>query len=194
MRNQRIIAPNIIFDLLKRLLAFKIVFLLLSIFCGSLATANTELSKESKLKAAYLLNFTLFMTWPEQTSQAASSSPQRINVCVQANENFFEFASALSKGAKFSTSRKQIHIVKFTQSADCQMTYIQQDASVFLQRILNNVLVVDNATLNTEQAAIKFFTDKRKLRFEINLPALRRSDVTVSSELLKLAKVNRDVN
>lgn len=194
MLNQRIIAPNIIFELLGRLLALKIVFLLLSMCFSVNAAVNNELSKESKLKAAYLLNFTLFMTWPEQHSQPANSSPQRINVCIQANERFYEFATALSKGAKFSSPKKQINIIKFIESADCQMTYIQQDASVFLQGMANNVLVVDNATFNAEQAAIKFFTDKRKLRFEINLPVLQRSDVKVSSELLKLAKVNRDVN
>ena len=63
------------------------------LFC--LATqADAPLSKEDKLKAAYLLNFTRFIEWPESDAD----EPQKtIRICVASSPKFLAFLNEMSK-------------------------------------------------------------------------------------------------
>ena len=55
-------------------------------------SAQTPLSKENKLKAAYLLNFTKFIEWPATSADEQSST---IRICVDSSSEFLEFLSPL---------------------------------------------------------------------------------------------------
>ena len=56
-------------------------------------------------------------------------------------------------------------------------------------RTLEAIVVSDSVDTSLSVAAIAFYTEDRKLRFEVDLQKIRSLDVSVSSELLKLARI-----
>jgi hypothetical protein len=57
-------------------------------------------------------------------------------------------------------------------------------------RTLNNsVIVTDSGDNYFPETEIKFYILDKKLRFEIDLDKFKKKNITVSSELLKLAKI-----
>ncbi|EEB78799.1 hypothetical protein GPB2148_2007 [marine gamma proteobacterium HTCC2148] len=53
----------------------------------------------------------------------------------------------------------------------------------------NSVIVTDSGDNYFPENEIKFYILDKKLRFEIDLDKFKKKNITVSSELLKLAKI-----
>jgi hypothetical protein len=53
----------------------------------------------------------------------------------------------------------------------------------------NTVIVADSGSVAFSGIAIKFYREKSKLRFEIDLDKIGALNVVVGSELLKLARI-----
>lgn len=172
---------------LKRILLMSIV--LATLLFNHVAYGQSELSKENKLKAAYLLNFTLFISWPEHHSVAAKHS---IILCLQGSTEFVQFANELAGGGRFSNEKRLVKVEPLSSADKCDLSYIQQKILNIPSQMQTSVIVADSELVQLDTTAITFFRQHRKLRFEINLLVMQQLDVTVSSELLKLAKVKTE--
>jgi len=175
-------------ELLKRL--YNCIILLL---IGMSLTAQTTSVSSAEVKAAFLYNFATFSEWPAEAF-ANPNSPFTIGVL---GENPFgtalnEIVLNETKGGRPLTIKyfSQIEDVK-----DCQILFINlQKPSAQIQALealkKQNVLTVgDTPDFVSKGGMIRFFVENNKLRFQVNLSAIKESNITLSSKLLRLAEI-----
>ena len=160
------------------------IFSLLSILLTSSLWGSTS-ALETKLKAAYLYNFTKFVEWPQSTGKT-------IRICVSGD---FAIAKMLEDLAAKQGDKKEfsIHSVSKSDSVECDMFYISgsdRDVKTALELIKEHdiLTVSDNDTFNDQGGIITLFQDNGKIRFSINLSAVKKTNLKISSKLLELAK------
>ena len=157
-----------------------------SVFFCIAVYAEAPLSKENKLKAAYLLNFIRFIEWP---AKAESKSPTTVRVCVDTPSEFQQFFSQLVDGRRVGPLQSKVTVVSFTAGSTCDLLYIQGKDKPVFEQVDNVVVVADSGNLSVPSAVILFYSENRKLRFEIYLEKIKKLNIIVSSELMKLARL-----
>ena len=147
------------------------------------------------LKAVFLYNFTKFTEWPADAISAAAP----IELCVI---DAPEVADALTSVTNGHTIEDHPLVVRRAALdgglRGCHLVY----ASGLDQRrclaLLNAVrgLPVLTTTDNQEFAELgggaNLFLDHGKIRFSVNIGATQRARVTISSQLLALARIVKD--
>jgi hypothetical protein len=140
---------------------------------------------ENKVKAAYLYNFTKFVQWP-------SRGEGPITVCVlgarDLGELLGELAARRAAGA--------FHVVNDPASdmGRCQILYIDSSVDNIPQVMRavtgKQVLTVSDLELFTRRGGVVgLFSERGKLRFEINVTTARDANIKISAKLLELSKV-----
>jgi hypothetical protein len=158
----------------------------LALFLSPTVWANDTLSKENKLKAAYFLNFIEFIEWPN-ASEDGSLVP--LDICLQDTTPFAAFFRALVSESPTIDTDRQLYVYLLPDATHCDYTYLYQTAVDENSPAEGSVVVLSSSKVLQKNAAIIFYTSDRKLRFEIDLANIKKAGVTVSSELLKLAKI-----
>jgi hypothetical protein len=160
-------------------------------FCGTVAAVAAAPSvKEHELKAAYIYNFAKFTTWP---SASFSSPTAPLIVGIAGNE---QVAAALASQVKNRTvNGHSVEVRSLAPSqgiADLHILYGADDASLAsLQQafVTQGLLTIgDTAQFAARGGVIRFVIDGDRLQFEINSGAAKRADLTLSSQLLMLAR------
>jgi hypothetical protein len=83
---------------------------------------------------------------------------------------------------------------------NCHILFIGSSEKWHIQEILRiikglNILTIgDTDGFAQKGIIINFYTEEQKVRFEINLDAAKRANLTISSRLLSLAKIVRDMH
>ena len=175
---------------LKRFYITACSLIAVSVFSTSLLAA--DLGTSEKRKASFLLNFTRYANWHDETF---NDSDQPINLCLSDTGSFRKFLKDKVKDKKFGPSKKAINIVNYsdkTPNDNCHLSYIlnKNDA----EKVKNNRWLKvgghhDMANLGT---AINFIEKEEEVRFEIYPSKLEQQGVTMSSELLKLATIIKE--
>tara|TARA_R110002012_G_scaffold29929_1_gene91601 strand:+ start:971 stop:1531 length:561 start_codon:yes stop_codon:yes gene_type:complete len=165
---------------------FLCAILLSYILVSQRVLAQEELSKERKLKAAYLLNFTKYMSWPTD-----SGAHNDFKLCIQSDQSFFEFMQALVARRNQGNNKMHIVIGHVQEEPLCHMAYFQSSVEQPLDQIRRAVTVLESMDVKQANSAIRFYTQEQRVRFEFDLAQLAKVDVIVSSELLKLARIAR---
>jgi hypothetical protein len=163
--------------------------MLLTCFTSQWALAadkNAHLSKEHKLKAAYLLNFTKYIDWPEEENSAGE---EKIYICLQQATPFSGFLEDLAMDRKTGQDRQAVNVVSLPTAHTCNLTYLHSTLDHPLPKVSSSVTVLDSSRVAQDGASIIFYIENRKLRFEIDVASTRKLHVDISSELLKLAKI-----
>lgn len=158
--------------------------------------AKSQAFTEYELKAAYILNFLKFIDYPSSSFQALSDT---IYIGVY---NGIEFYNSLSEVSKNRTiNNKTIKIININNINE---EYVKKFHIIFiayenknklLQTIeyFNNthVLLIGNNIKNFCElgGVINFTPQYHTKRFEINVTSAQRKNITISSKLLKLAKI-----
>jgi hypothetical protein len=82
---------------------------------------------------------------------------------------------------------------------DCHILFISSSEKWHITEILRSIKGMDILTIgDTDGFAqkgviINFYTEEQRVRFEINLDAAKRANLTISSRLLSLSRVVRDM-
>ena len=168
------------------LLAVLVLVLLLSPDTARAASANETFSKESKLRAAYFLNFIKFINWPNH-SQENPLTP--LYICLQDETPFEGFFRDLASNAAMSDDNRELKIYRLSEAKHCDYTYLHRSIQNENSEIEGSVVVLSSDQISQKDAAIIFYIAERKLRFEIDLNNIKKLNVMVSSELLKLARI-----
>jgi len=150
------------------------------LFCLGCQAAKADDAVELKIKAAYLYNFTKFITWP------ATSAPT-FNFCVIGLDPFNELLDSLeSKTAQ----DKPIRVFRFDsvkQAKDCQILYDDKNTAA-LKALGPGILSVSSQTLFAESGGmIGFVLEDDKIKLHINLGALRQSGLSISAKLIEVS-------
>nr|WP_086937879.1 YfiR family protein [Thaumasiovibrio occultus] len=147
-------------------------------FCG----ANED-RREYKIKAGYIYNFLKYTRFPNPSASLVLCSP---------DGEFIDIAtSVINPDASPPVQLKVIEDL----SLDCSAIFIPQSYVQWWQtrrhsEVLYHTLVIGEQQGFTEQQAqINFIQVGSKIRFEINIDNMRLADLSMSVNVLRLAKV-----
>jgi hypothetical protein len=145
---------------------------------------------ESQVKAAYLFHFGKFVRWQADKSASQDS----FQICVLGKDPFGNVLDATvsdeSIGGKKITIAKPANIQETTT---CSVLFISSSEDSRLAPILaaaqrSSVLTVSDIPHFAERGGIiGLVAQQNKIRFEVNRLAAQQSQLSLSSELLKVA-------
>lgn len=158
-------------------------------------TAATD-SPEYMIKAAYLLNFARLIQWPRDAF-IGPESPLTIGV-IGADP----FGSALDltvEGKKIGNRRIAVTRLRWGQDfRQCQMVFISSADSSRIGELATRVgrlpiLIVGETTdLAKQGATINFRIEDDRVRFEVNVESARLARLTISSQVLRVARIVKE--
>lgn len=148
--------------------------------------------REYEIKAAYLYNFIKYIEWPPPGLPPGLDT---ITIGVLGENPFGPTLATLN--GKMAKDRKLVVKENLSPAEldSCQILFVSPSVKEQMPEILNqlrgkSILTVSETEGFAQQGGIiNFIAEKNKVRFEINTEAAKRTGFTISSELLKLAKV-----
>lgn len=156
------------------------------------AYAETVVSKEYQLKAAFLYNFAKFVEWPPEAEQDAKDV---FVIGIFGDDPFGMDIDELL--ADKTVNEKRIEVRRFRslgEVAPCRILFISSSETQKLRAVMERlqskgVLTVGETDDFMENGGmINFVMEGNKVRFEINAQAADKAKLKLSSQLLKLAK------
>ena len=176
----------------KSLLVLFVFFWIGLLAGGPNIWANEVKPTEYQAKAAFIYNFLQFVDWPAKPIKAPEPA---LNLCILGVDPFggaFEtYQGETVLGRKLFI--RQIHTIH--ELKDCQALFIcpsekGRAAQIAKQVVSQGILTIgDSDGLAYQGVMINFYLDRSKVRFEINIDAARRAGLTISSYLLRLARI-----
>lgn len=151
---------------------------------------------EYDVKAAFLLNFAKFVQWPPEAFQNEQSP---LLLCIAGEDPFGPALNEIVRGKAISSHP---FLVRRTNNLDdlkaCQIVYIGGSDNKRLAEILRHLkgssalAIGESRDFTGLGGGIQFYLENNKVRFSINVDAVQRAHLTVSSKLLALAKIVHD--
>lgn len=150
-------------------------------------SAENLSSREYEIKAAYLFNFIKYVDWP--------SAGDTITIGVLGSNPFGTALTPLN--GKVVKGRRLLikELASVRDGQNCQIIFISSSEKSRLPEIFENLKSARVLTVGETQGfangggIINFVEENNKVRFEINADSARRTGLSISSELLKLAKL-----
>jgi hypothetical protein len=146
---------------------------------------------EYEVKAAFLYNFPKFVEWPAKRGAAENV----LTLCVL-GPNLFGKALEILQGKPIGTMVwKVLPADSKTNMRECPVLFISASESGNLSQILEGIrgapvlTVGDTEGYAARGLVVNFYLQDDKVRFEINVEASRVAGLTISSQLLKLARI-----
>jgi hypothetical protein len=157
------------------------------------ATAAPARSPEHQVKAAFLFNFAQFIEWPTN----ALPQPQApLIIGILGPDPFATVLDEIVRGE--AVKGHPLVVQRYRELEDvgaCHILFINETDATKLERIFarlngRNILTVGDTEAFTQRGGmIRFFTEQNKIRLEINVAATHKAGLTISSRLLRLARI-----
>jgi hypothetical protein len=156
---------------------------------GSGLYAQNE-SLEYEVKAAFLLNFTKFVQWPESAFPGPASL---FTVCITGTDPFGTILEGVVQGESVAGHRIAVqHVSEAPAPHTCQMMFAGETAGNLpglLKSLGPGVLTVgDGRTFLSDGGMIAFVIENRRVRFDINAAIADKAGLRLSSRLLAIAR------
>jgi hypothetical protein len=157
------------------------------------AAAAGDAASDVAVKAALLFNFAKFAEWPQLAAGAA------IDVCVTGDDAVAAALVDIVHGQKLNG-----HTLEVTRPRDsttwktCEVLFVaaadakKAGAGIEAIRTLPVLTVSDGRGFADAGGIIETYLENGRMRFAINVDAMERSGLRLSSRLLGLARVIRD--
>ncbi len=162
-------------------------------FAPEKVQAQSNISKEYQIKAAFIFHFAQFVEWPG-TRFTNGVAQFRIGIL---GEN--PFGGALDEMVKGETIANHKVVVQYSHSAEdlknCQVVFVCKTEEKRLQPILkqldghNSLTVGECDGFARSGGVINFLIENGKVHFEINPDAAKREKLEISSQLFRLGKI-----
>ncbi|MGH9308217.1 MAG: YfiR family protein, partial [Vicinamibacterales bacterium] len=146
---------------------------------------------EPALKAAFIYNFAKFTEWPDELLPARAP----FTICVLGDAAVADAVERLSRNRMFSG--RAIRVFRAADSSTlpgCQVLYLSKvpaaKAAVALAGARNVPVLTlsDNEGFMAAGGIAELYFEHGQLRFDVDLEAVKRSHLQISSRLLALAK------
>ena len=169
---------------------------LLSLAAAAPTRGQDNPSTEYQVKAAFVFNFAKFVEWPVDTFKSENDP---IVFCVFRHDPFGSALDEIIRGK--AINNRAVLARRITELPDlksCQLVFVSSVDYGHLSEVLKSLkgtsaLVVGESEGFAERGGgIEFFQEDKKLRFAINVDAIQRARLTVSSKLLALARIVHD--
>jgi hypothetical protein len=160
------------------------------------ALAGGDAVAVSTLKAAFLYNFAKFSEWPADVLAPG----QRLAMCVVGDAAVADALGETIKGHAIDGHELTVTVLKVDQSASgCHLLYVsaseaKRSAAVLLGARGLSVLTVSDADRFAESGGVaQLIVENDRMRFAINIASAQRGRLNISSKLLSLAKIVKDL-
>lgn len=152
-------------------------------------TASAESADEYAAKAAFIYNIALFSTFPDQ-------SQDTLHLCVLGRDPFGSTLKAM-EGKLVGAKKLAVHYPKSSTEAAkrCRIVFISSSEVDNLQAIVDSAQEAGTLTVaDTRGAAqkgvmVELAVEDKRIAFEINNERARAANITISSKVLRLARV-----
>ena len=158
----------------------------LALFSASVSAVE----KEYMLKAGFLYNFARFGQWDSQLE-----SLNEFTICSP-DKFFIDVANTALKNRTIKNLPLYNKLITLDEvsTSSCNMLFITSDTFILWQKMmplkLKNIMVIGETESFIENGGhIKFFLSSGKIRFEIAPKQLKDAGITMSSKVLRLARV-----
>lgn len=165
-----------------------IACLSLSIFAAPVEAAAVSQPSQSDVEAVYLFDFSKFVHWPTGSDQGPMS------LCVAGSPSFSLGLEKVVANEKIDNRALDVRRVEHTEDeSNCAILFIDSTQRGHAEELLQ--AVADKPTLTVSDlpdflshgGMIQFQLVEKRVRFSVNLDAVNRGHLTMSSELLKVA-------
>lgn len=152
---------------------------------------------EYDVKATFLYDFARFVDWPANTT-ALNRSP--FVLCIVGTDPFGSALDRIVRGQRID--QHEIVIRRLSNLDDltiCQIAFVSRAENKNLSGILNRLkgsstLVVGDAQdFARRGGGIQLYLEDNAVHFSINVDAVQRSHLAISSNVLALAKIVHDI-
>jgi len=155
--------------------------------CGALWAQTPS---EYQVKAAFLLNFTKFIQWPDAAFEKADSA---LNICILGEDPFGKDLDQLIAGETVNGRKLKVARLRSAPLPKaCQVLFISQsekDVPSILAGLGAGVLTVgDGDRFLREGGMISFVIEDRHVRFDVNRRAAVNASLTISARMLSVAR------
>jgi hypothetical protein len=164
----------------------------MSLVLAPRAAAQSTSFDEREVKAVFLLNFVQFVEWPS-SAFAGTDSPLVIGVLGE--DPFGRLLDDVVQGEVIRG--RPVIVVRYRRVEDvktCHVLYVSASEAAGYDRILTGLsgrptLTVGETGAFTSRGMIRFLTERNRIRLEVNLDAARKAGLTISSNLLRAARI-----
>lgn len=176
----------------------RLLIIICIIITGLMPTASINLSfaqgmdSEYTLKSVFLERFCRFIQWPPDTG----FSNETFVIGVIGDSPFNPTLDTVYAKQTVKGKRVEVRYFKTMDGiSNCHLLFIAKTDKETLRQIINNtkkypiLTVSDTAGYGRCGVHINMYIKNKQVQFEINNAALQRSDLTVSSLLLNVAKL-----
>jgi hypothetical protein len=155
------------------------------------APSQSTTAQESRVKAAYLVKFTQYTTWPA-AAFASDNAPLIIGIIGSGALN-----TDLEQESRPIAKPRPIEIRQVTtpeEAARCHAVFFSRADNrieeAWLLALRNSpVLTVGESDRTIERGAvIRLVTEGKSIRFEVSRPAMESTGLKISSDMLRYAK------
>jgi hypothetical protein len=167
----------------------KILCYLFCFFAFSFQKSSSKEIEEYNAKALFIYNFTKYIEWQDldETSD--------FNIGVYQKCDILEPLKVIAYSKKIQNKKINIHQFNDqTKELNCNILFISDNTSndsyINLIKKTNrkNLLIIsESKKIFQLGSSINFLIQNNKIKFEINLQAIEKADLKISSQLLKLA-------
>ena len=160
---------------------------------ASLASGEQPISKKYQIISGYLLHFTSFVRWPD------SPAKENIGICIYGADPLGEFIDEMIKVRPSNREGMAIvtrRIGAGSEFSDCHLVFVSQDSVTdeFWRSVPEShslLLVSDDPEFTRKGGIVSFYEEGKRLRIEINLVESRKTELDISSELLKVVRITK---
>lgn len=173
-----------------------IIFIFVNFLLLSQSLSVFAISREYKIKAAFLFHFTDFVQWPASKDQYV--------IGVLGLDPFEGYLNTLAK--QILKQKNKTIIVKYYKTFDeidiPEILFIGDDVDIKINKMISIIdskpilTVSENKIITQRCGIVRIFTKKRKVRLEINQQRAKAQKLKISHKLLRLAKIidqNKDI-
>jgi len=161
------------------------------------ASSQSTEPTEYQLKAAFLFNFAKFVQWP---STSFTGPQSEFGICILGQDPFGKSIDDELHGKTIGEHPVTITRCKsLTEIGNCHIVFVSSSESKKLPEILatlkgsSALAVGETDGFAASGGTIQFTLEQQRVRFIINVDAAERARLQISSKLLALAKIVRDV-
>ncbi|MFT5181674.1 MAG: hypothetical protein ACI8S3_001559 [Alphaproteobacteria bacterium] len=150
----------------------------------------TKISREYLIKAAILYNFAKFAEWP---AAAFSNATAPLRICVIGDDPFGPALGSLQGKTVRNRTLTADHIARVEDAVACHILFISISESERLAGILDTVgalpilTVADMGEFTRSGGIVALKKTEDRSRLEINVGAVEKAGLKLSSKLLRLA-------
>ena len=165
--------------------------LMVSLLCPVQSWA-VDLDKVSRIKAAYIHQFSHFVSWPGSEAVASSSIAQ-MTICIIGHDLVSEYLAKLAGHRHGAYSIEIEHPTSPSAAHHCELLYITPRSPAEVDEIVREmdrfpVLTVSDVPGFVDRGGmIGFIVKEDRVRLEINLPAAQRARLHISAKLIEVS-------